>query len=77
MKEYRPPSKDTLSERTKPELMRRNSFLEIYQMSTTTFYKEVKAGRLIIKKIGRCTYVTREHAEAWMKKLREDNLSRT
>jgi hypothetical protein len=43
-------------------------FLEIYSISLSRFYKEVKAGRLKTSKIqgSRLTFVKRKDAEAWL-----------
>lgn len=41
-------------------------FQKIYNISHTSFYREVNAGRLRIIKFGRATRVLVEVAEAWL-----------
>lgn len=48
------------------ELITPAEFEAIYNISHTTFYREVNAGRIRIIKIGRATRVTRQDAEAWL-----------
>lgn len=42
-----------------------DTFCERYGIGRSTFYKEVRAGRLKIRKIGRATVVLREDEDAW------------
>lgn len=44
-------------------------FLEIYSISRGTFYREIKKGRLITKKLGSRTYIKRADAEAWSSQM--------
>ncbi len=53
----------------KNKLMKKPEFLESYQVSNSQFYREVAAGRLIIRKIGRATRVDFVDAEAWAASL--------
>jgi pyridoxine/pyridoxamine 5'-phosphate oxidase len=50
---------------TKKQAYRPKSFCETYNISLSLFYKEVKAGRLTIKKIGRVSLVSAEAADEW------------
>ena len=52
-----------------PELMNVEKFMVLYSMGRTSFYREVKAGRLRICKIGTATRITRADAEAWAASL--------
>ncbi|WP_245924044.1 helix-turn-helix domain-containing protein [Niveispirillum cyanobacteriorum] len=45
-------------------------FLSSYSIGRTSFYKEVAAGRITIKKIGRRTLIPRAAAEAWLNSLK-------
>ena len=38
-------------------------------MSRTRLYEELKSGRLVAKKAGRCTLIPHESIEAWLKNL--------
>lgn len=40
-------------------------FMAAYRIARTTFYKEVRAGRLAIVKIGKCTLIGVHEAERW------------
>jgi excisionase family DNA binding protein len=51
------------------ELFTVPQFCEAYGISRTTFYAEVKAGRLRIVKIGAATRVRRADAQAWADSL--------
>ena len=46
-----------------------NQFLLWANTSRTTFYKEVSAGRIPIRKLGKRTLVLREDAERWLANL--------
>lgn len=48
------------------ELLTPAEFEATYNISHTTFYREVNAKRIRIIKIGRATRVTRQDAEAWL-----------
>lgn len=41
-------------------------FCEMHAIGRTTFYEEVKYGRLRIRKLGKRTLVLREEAERWV-----------
>lgn len=44
-------------------------FLEEYSIGRTSFYKEVAAGRIPLRKFGRSTRITRADAEKWVASL--------
>ncbi len=44
-------------------------FLIWARISRTTFYKEVREGRLPLKKIGRRSLILRSDADAWLSNL--------
>jgi hypothetical protein len=46
-----------------------DAFCEKHGIGRTTFYSEVKIGRLRIKKLGRKTIVTPEFEAAWVESL--------
>lgn len=46
-------------------------FLDWARISRTTFYKEVNAGRIPLKKVGKRSLVMRSDAEAWLSNLPE------
>jgi hypothetical protein len=48
-----------------PELMTVTDFLSRYSIGRTSFYREVHAGRLTIRKFGTASRVARVDAEAW------------
>lgn len=48
-----------------PHLMTVADFLARYSISRTSFYREVSAQRIRIRKFGTATRITREDAEAW------------
>ena len=50
-----------------------NEFLEVYGIGRTTFYQEVEAGRLKIKKLGKRTLIARSDAELWLSQLPSSN----
>ena len=52
-----------------PELMSVAGFCNRYCIGRTSFYREVAAGRLRIRKFGSATRVTRADAEAWLASL--------
>ena len=51
-------------------LMTVNEFCEQYSLGRTTFYNEVRVGRLQVVKRGRRTLVACVDAEAWVNALR-------
>ena len=48
-----------------PELMTVGDFLARYSIGRTTFYREVAAKRLKLRKLGTATRIARSDAEAW------------
>jgi hypothetical protein len=48
-----------------PELMTVGDFLARYSIGRTTFYREVAAKRLKLRKLGSATRIARSDAEAW------------
>lgn len=48
-----------------------NEFLDWARISRTTFYKEVSAGRLRLRKVGKRSLVLRQTAEEWLNSLPE------
>ena len=52
-----------------PELMTVKQFLDLYTMGRTTFYREVAAGRLQLRKLGTASRVSRADAERWAASL--------
>ena len=58
-----------IPENHKLELMNVNDFLHRYSIGRTSFYREVAAGRLRIRKFGTATRIARTDAEAWMESL--------
>jgi len=52
-----------------PELMTVSDFLSRYSIGRTSFYREVAAGRLAIRKFGTASRVARKDAEAWADNL--------
>ncbi|GAA0477516.1 hypothetical protein GCM10009096_19260 [Parasphingorhabdus litoris] len=53
------------------KLLTVRQFCYLYGIGRTTFYAEVKQGRIPILKIGKATRVAREDAEKWVENLRE------
>lgn len=51
------------------ELMTVREFEDRYRISHTALYREVAAGRLRIRKIGRATRIAAVDAEAWVNSL--------
>jgi hypothetical protein len=47
------------------ELYRINEFCDAYSISRTVVYDEVKAGRIILTKIGKASRIARIDAERW------------
>lgn len=47
------------------------AFMETYSISLNTVYEEIRKGRLEIFKYNRRTFITREAAECWLKKISE------
>ena len=52
-----------------PELMTVADFLTRYSLGRTSFYREVAAGRLTLRKFGTASRVARTDAEAWANSL--------
>ena len=48
-----------------PELMTVGDFLAHYSIGRTTFYREVAAQRIRLRKLGSATRIARADAEAW------------
>ncbi|MBX3516747.1 MAG: hypothetical protein KF815_07360 [Rhodospirillales bacterium] len=40
-------------------------FMAAYRIARTTFYKQVKAGKLKLIKVGKCSLIGVEEAERW------------
>ncbi len=51
------------------ELLRVPVFLSDYSISRTEFYRQVKAGRIRLTKLGSASRVSRADAEAWAASL--------
>ncbi|MFN5084333.1 MAG: hypothetical protein ACK5EX_02480 [Novosphingobium sp.] len=56
-----------------PELYKVADFLARYSISRTSFYREVAANRIRIRKFGSATRIAREDAEAWAASLPVSN----
>ena len=54
---------------TVPELLTVADFLSRYSIGRTTFYREVAAKRLRLRKLGTATRIARADAEAWAESL--------
>ena len=54
---------------TEKQLYTVGEFLAAFGIGRTTFYAEVKAGRLRMVKLGTASRVTRAAAEAWVAQL--------
>lgn len=52
-----------------PELMAMAEFCTRYRCGRTTAYREAKAGRLKLRKLGTATRIARIDAEAWAASL--------
>lgn len=52
-----------------PELLTVADFLARYSIGKTSFYREVAANRLRIRKFGTATRIARRDAEAWAESL--------
>ena len=52
-----------------PELMTVADFLRRYSIGRTTFYREVAAGRITLRKLGIASRVSRADAERWADSL--------
>ena len=52
-----------------PELLTVADFCERYSISKTSFYREVNAKRLKLRKFGSATRIARADAEAWADSL--------
>ncbi len=52
-----------------PEMMTVTDFLERYSIGKTSFYREVAANRIRIRKFGTATRIARIDAEAWAASL--------
>ena len=53
----------------KKELLSIENFLEIYDISRSEYFSQVRKNRLNITKLGRRTYIKRTDAESWLSKL--------
>jgi len=53
-----------------------DAFMETYSISRNTVYEEIRKGTLEIFKYNRRTFITREAAEKWLKKLSESSNKR-
>lgn len=51
------------------ELLTVAEFKDRYKISHSAFYREAKAGRIPLKKLGRSTRIARTDAEAWAASL--------
>ncbi|APG62555.1 hypothetical protein LPB140_06895 [Sphingorhabdus lutea] len=51
------------------ELLTVSEFLEIYSISRTEFYRQVKAGHIRLTKMGNASRVTKADADAWLAAL--------
>lgn len=51
------------------KLLTRQQFLALYALSSTTFYREVAAGRLRVLKVGAATRIATNEAERWAASL--------
>ena len=58
-------------------LMPVKEFCQWARIGPSTFYEEIKAGRLRAVKIGRCTYVRRPEALRWADELPDFNAPTT
>ena len=56
-----------------PELLTVAEFLARYSISKTSFYREVAASRIPIRKFGSATRIARADAEAWAASLPVQN----
>ncbi|ANU08455.1 helix-turn-helix transcriptional regulator [Paraurantiacibacter namhicola] len=52
-----------------PELLTVADFCDRYSIGKSSFYREVNANRLAIRKFGSATRIAREDAEAWAASL--------
>lgn len=52
-----------------PQLMTVTDFCVRYSVSRTSFYREIAAGRLKLRKFGSASRVARSDAEAWAANL--------
>lgn len=52
-----------------PELMTVADFLARYSVSRSSFYREVAAGRIKLRKFGTASRVARNDAETWAERL--------
>jgi hypothetical protein len=55
------------------EMMTVAAFLTRYSIGKTSFYREVAANRIRIRKFGTATRIAREDAEAWAASLPVSN----
>lgn len=53
----------------KPELLTVADFLASYKIGRTSFYREVQAGRIRLRKMGTASRIARTDAEAWAASL--------
>lgn len=56
-----------------PELMTVADFLTRYSIGRTSFYREVAANRILIRKFGSATRIARTDAEQWAASLPVSN----
>lgn len=54
-----------------PELLTVSDFCSHFSIGRTSLYREVKAGRLKLRKFGSATRIARADAEAWAASLPE------
>jgi hypothetical protein len=52
-----------------PELITVADFLRRYSIGRTTFYREVAAGRITVRKLGFASRIARADAERWASSL--------
>lgn len=52
-----------------PELLKVKDFCDYFSIGKTSFYREVNAGRLKIRKFGSATRIARDDAMAWAQAL--------
>lgn len=58
---------------TNKELMSIDQFLDIYGISRSRIFTEMKKGRLKRTRLGGNVYIKRVDADAWLEKLERDN----
>lgn len=65
------------SERDEAEAFDIASFCQRFRINRTAFYRELDAGRLVAKKVGRRTIITKADALRWLENLPEQRPSPT